>query len=50
MKNKVYSVRKKICLKTGKVLSRTVKETDIDPEEYMEKLVEYVYQITKEKK
>lgn len=46
----VYAVRKKICRKTGKLLSKTVTETDIDQEEYISKLVEYVYQITKERK
>ena len=46
----IYEVTEKICLKTGTVLSKTVIETNVDDDEYMEKLVEYVYQITKEKK
>lgn len=47
-KDVIYEVHKKVCRKTGKVLEYSIKETDIDPEEYMKPLIEYVYSITKD--
>lgn len=44
----VYEVTEKVSLKTRKVVSCSIKETDIKREDYMADLVEYVYQITKE--
>lgn len=46
----IYEVHKKICRKTGNVLSETVRESDVNEDEYLFNLVEYVHSITKEEK
>lgn len=46
----VYEVHKKVCRKTGKVISQSAKESDMNPDEYLFNLVDYVHSITQEEK
>lgn len=46
----VYEVSEKVKLKTGEVISCSIKESDIDKNQFISDLADYVYQVTKNSK